>query len=49
MLVFLDGSLPVQQSNNHRVAHNVFVDNNGPNYANPGAAWPACRTAPGSC
>ena len=31
-LVFLDGSLPVQFSNDHRVAHNVFVDNNGVNY-----------------
>jgi parallel beta-helix repeat protein len=31
-LVFLDGSLPVQFSSDHRVAHNVYVDNNGVNY-----------------
>lgn len=38
MLVFLDGNLPVQFSENHRVAHNVFVDNNGPNYGSGSVA-----------
>jgi parallel beta-helix repeat protein len=38
LLVFLDGNLPVQMSNDHRAAHNIFVDNNGPNYANPGGS-----------
>ena len=38
MLVFKDGSLPVQLSNDHRVAHNVFDDNNGPNYGSGNVA-----------
>jgi parallel beta-helix repeat protein len=38
MLVFLDGNLPAQVSNAHRVAHNVFVDNNGPNYGSGSVA-----------
>jgi len=38
ILVFKDGSLPVQLSNDHRVAHNVFVDNNGPNYGSGNVA-----------
>jgi parallel beta-helix repeat protein len=31
-LVFKDGTLPVQLSNNHRVSHNVIENNNEPNY-----------------
>jgi parallel beta-helix repeat protein len=38
LLVFKDGSLPVQLSNDHRVAHNLFVDNNGPNYGSGNVA-----------
>ena len=37
-LVFKDGSLPVQLSNDHRVSHNVFDDNNGPNYGSGNVA-----------
>jgi parallel beta-helix repeat protein len=32
LLAFKDGGLLVQQSDHHRVAHNVFDDNNEPNY-----------------
>jgi parallel beta-helix repeat protein len=35
ILVFLDGNLDAQVSSGHRVAHNLFVDNNGPNFADP--------------
>jgi parallel beta-helix repeat protein len=38
MLVFLDGNLPAQFSNDHRVAHNVFVDNNGANFGSGSVA-----------
>jgi parallel beta-helix repeat protein len=38
ILVFKDGSLPVQLSNDHRVAHNVFDSNNGENYGSGNVA-----------
>jgi parallel beta-helix repeat protein len=38
LLVFKDGSLPVQLSNDHRVAHNVFDENNGENYGSGNVA-----------
>jgi parallel beta-helix repeat protein len=38
MLVFLDGNLPAQFSNDHRVSHNVFVDNNGANFGSGSVA-----------
>ena len=38
LLVFKDGSLPVQLSNDHRAAHNVFDDNNGENYGSGNVA-----------
>jgi parallel beta-helix repeat protein len=38
MLVFLDGNLPVQISDDHRVTHNLFVDNNGRNYGSGNVA-----------
>ena len=38
ILVFKDGSLPVQLSNDHRIAHNVLDQNNGPNYGSGNVA-----------
>jgi parallel beta-helix repeat protein len=38
LLVFQDGSLTPQVSNDHRVAHNVFDENNGENYGSGNVA-----------